>query len=461
MVVGGAGACGLTAALGAAEAGVDTLVLEREDRPAGTTAMSIGNICAADTRLQSEAGIEDSVQSFYEDILAKSEHATDPTAARTIAEEAGPTIDWLVSRHNIALELNRHWPGLGHSQLRLHQTPDSSGETLITSLLDAVDACGADVLTEAIVDGIYVEAVNASPATVVGVRVRRPDGTEESVGCRALVLATCGYASNPKLVTRHIPDMAGAYVYSHEGAEGHAVEFGTKMGAALDDLSAFQGLGTLAHPHAIIVPHTLLIEGGVLVNSRGERFVNELDNISGLGRDVMSQPEHSAWLIYTKASHEAALEHSPDYRSCCEAKAPRFAASVQELIRLTRISTEAWEQTLDTIGNAVDPARPDRFGRSFDNANALHGALYAIKVTGALFHTQGGLCVNHEARVISQDGTPFPNLFAGGGAARSVSGPTDRGYLPAMGLCTAVTYGRLAGQTAARQIRESQSSGLV
>ena len=75
---------------------------------------------------------------------------------------------------------------------------------------------------------------------------------------------------------------------------------------------------------------------------------------------------------------------------------------------------------------------------------------YAARVTGALFHTQGGLAVDGGARVLRADGSALPNLFAGGGTARSVSGPGVWGYLPAMGLCTAVTLGRLAGQGAAR-----------
>mgnify|MGYP006393963459 CR=1 FL=1 len=68
----------------------------------------------------------------------------------------------------------------------------------------------------------------------------------------------------------------------------------------------------------------------------------------------------------------------------------------------------------------------------------------------AIFHTQGGLQIDGNAQVLRPDGTKLPNLFAGGGAARSVSGPAHWGYLPAMGLATAVTFGRLAGEAAAK-----------
>ena len=77
-----------------------------------------------------------------------------------------------------------------------------------------------------------------------------------------------------------------------------------------------------------------------------------------------------------------------------------------------------------------------------------------MKVTGALFHTQGGLEVDDGARVLRQDGAPFPNLYAGGGAARGVSGSAVWGYLSGNGLLTAITLGRLAAQSAVDALRE-------
>ena len=73
-------------------------------------------------------------------------------------------------------------------------------------------------------------------------------------------------------------------------------------------------------------------------------------------------------------------------------------------------------------------------------------------MTGALFHTQGGLAIDASARVKRKDGTGFPNLFAAGGAAAGVSGDTAAGYLSGNGLLTATVLGRLAGKTAAQQV---------
>jgi fumarate reductase flavoprotein subunit len=60
--------------------------------------------------------------------------------------------------------------------------------------------------------------------------------------------------------------------------------------------------------------------------------------------------------------------------------------------------------------------------------------------------------------VCREDGTRLPNLFAGGGTARSTSGPSDWGYIPAAGLFTAVTQGRLAGMAAAELVQSGKKA---
>ena len=86
----------------------------------------------------------------------------------------------------------------------------------------------------------------------------------------------------------------------------------------------------------------------------------------------------------------------------------------------------------------------DAFGRRFEGP-PLAAPYKAVKVTGALFHTQGGLDVTAQGQVRHQDGTLFPNLYAAGGAAVGLSGSGDTGYLSGNGLLSAVVLGRAAG----------------
>jgi fumarate reductase flavoprotein subunit len=96
----------------------------------------------------------------------------------------------------------------------------------------------------------------------------------------------------------------------------------------------------------------------------------------------------------------------------------------------------------------------DRYGRKFLADQLCKPPYHAVKVTGALFHTQGGVAVDPTGRVKRKNGTGFPNLFAAGGAAAGVSGSTAAGYLSGNGLLTATVLGRLAGVAAATQVTE-------
>jgi fumarate reductase flavoprotein subunit len=79
-------------------------------------------------------------------------------------------------------------------------------------------------------------------------------------------------------------------------------------------------------------------------------------------------------------------------------------------------------------------------------------------VVPGLFHTQGGLAVDLNGRVLDTKGKPIANLFAGGGAAGGLSGRSGAaGYASGNGLLSAIALGRLAGLAAAAEIRGAKS----
>jgi fumarate reductase flavoprotein subunit len=300
---------------------------------------------------------------------------------------------------------------------------------------------GIPVLTEARLSAVEADAAGR----IRGVSIERPGGATEHIGCGALVLACGGFAANHAMIAAHIPEMASARNHGHEGSQGTALSIGTSLGAAAGDLGAFQGYPMLAEPHGVTVPPPLLVEGGVLVNTQGLRFADETFDIAGMVHAVLAQPSGPDG-SYVWALHDAAIAERlmaiPEYAQLANLGAVRPLAA-------TGLPAEALAATLAEARAAQAKAQPDAFGRTWTTPPPS-GELLAIKVVGAIYHTQGGLQIDASARVLRPDGTPLPNLLAGGGAARSVSGPSSWGYLPAMGLCTAVTLGRLAGESAAR-----------
>jgi fumarate reductase flavoprotein subunit len=455
VVVVGAGATGLTAALAARDGGADVLLLERDSRPMGSTSMSQGNIAAAGTKSQRENGVEDSGERFAADIVALTRGETDAGLARAYADASGPTVDWLVEKHDIPLSLDTDWGAmLGHSVMRIHATPTRTGLELMTCLTNAISAAGVDLITDAHVVDVYAE----KDGTVRGIKFERPDGSFEDVGCDALILATCGFGGNRSMVEKFIPEMAEALYHGHEGNEGEGIQWGMKLGAATADMTAFQGLGALAEPSRVLVHYAIVLQGGIIVNSKGERFTDESIDISGMGRKVTAQDDHIAWFIYDKERHDFVTKYV-EYQETMEVGAVREAGSLKELAEIAKIPADVLEATVDDCYAMHRGEKEDSHGRDFPSVPILSGPpWYGVRVCGALFHTQGGLVIDKNAQVCREDGTRLPNLFAGGGTARSTSGPSDWGYIPAAGLFTAVTQGRLAGMAAAELVQSGKKA---
>ncbi len=447
VLVAGGGACGAVAALAAHESGADVLVLEQDAVPRGSTAMSQGLICAAGTAAQRAAGVADDAERFGADILAKTRGHTDPALARAIAAEAGPCLDWLTARHGLPHTLDTGFrAAYGHSVPRVHGWPGHGGEDLIGFLHARLAALGVDVLHRA----RLVDVAAAPDGHVRAAIVARPDGAHEAIGCDTLVLATSGFAANAAMVAAHMPSAAAATFHGHEGNDGLGIELGARLGGALADMGAYQGYGMLADPQGISVPPGFLVEGAILVDAAGHRFIDEVQDISGLVLPVLERPGGIAWVIYD-AGIEARCLYVPETQALIGLGAPRAGQDEAALAQRIGADPAALEASLAQAWHAARAGTPDPVGRVWGADRPPAGALRALRVRGALYHTQGGLQIDAGARVLRPDGSALPNLYAGGGAARGVSGPSCWGYLPAMGLCAAVTTGRIAGRAAAAQ----------
>jgi fumarate reductase flavoprotein subunit len=146
----GAGACGTIAALAANERGVETLILERDAKPAGNTSLSGGQIPAAGTKLQKAAGLlDDTPDLLYQDIIAKAHGECDHAIARHIADEAWKTVEWLVDRYKLPVSCVLDFQYPGHSRPHMHASPSRHGAELLTVLVAAVEAEGIPIATSA------------------------------------------------------------------------------------------------------------------------------------------------------------------------------------------------------------------------------------------------------------------------------------------------------------------------
>jgi fumarate reductase flavoprotein subunit len=379
------------------------------------------------------------------DILRKNKGEADARMVEALCRSSGAAIEWLADRHAIPFVLVEGFLYPGHSVPRMHALPEKTGAALMAALLRACAVGGIDILTSARV----VELIAGKSQRIRGVRIERRDGAREEVGCGALVLACSGFGGNAELVHRHIPEISGALYFGHSGNQGDALAWGEALGASARDLSAYQGHGSVATPHGVLITWALMTEGGIQINARGERFSNEHLGYSEQCLPVLEQPGGVAWNLYDQRLHRLGLEF-PDYREAHTLGAVYSAPDAARLAAAIGVPGDALAHTLALVARYADREGRDPFGRDFGGKPKLSPPYHAVKVTGALFHTQGGLEVDAQARVLDANGRPLANLFAGGGAARGVSGAHVWGYLSGNGLLGAVILGRIAGTEAAR-----------
>jgi fumarate reductase flavoprotein subunit len=447
LLIVGAGAAGLCAALSAKEAGIDAVIIERDDIPSGSTALSAGLIPAAGTRFQREKGIADSPAVFAADIQRKAKGEADRAVVEAVAVGAALLIEWLSARYNLPFEVVDNFNYPGHSAMRMHGLPSRTGRELIDRLRNAAEANGIVILAKSTAQRLFSD----SESHIRGVEVAHRDGTSERIGCEAMVLACNGFGGNPELVRRYIPEMTDALYFGHPGNRGDAVIWGDALGARLSHLGAYQGHGAVATPHNILITWATIMQGGVQINGDGRRFCDETRGYSEQAAEVLRQPGGFALTVFDSRIAAVARQFD-DFQKAESVGAILTADSISSLAGAMRVPAGTFSAEWNDVETLKSSGGQDRHGRTFSADQACKPPLHAVKVVGALFHTQGGLAVDSKGRVKRKDGSGFPNLFAAGGAAAGVSGSTAAGYLSGNGLLTATVLGRLTGETAAEQI---------
>jgi fumarate reductase flavoprotein subunit len=437
----GAGGCGLTAALAAAEQGRQVLLLERATVAGGTTAMSAGLFIAAGSRLQQANGEEGTPEELAADIFALNGHQSDNAVTVALCRESGRLMDWLVD-HGVPLE---HMPGYRYPDMSrdwLHAPPARDGSVMIQALLAATQARPAVELRL----GTQVTGLLSDGQRVTGLRAADPDGQAFSVTAQAVILAADGFGANQDMVSRAIPEMAGAPYYGAPYATGDAIQWGQALGAATAGMGAYQSHSSIAYPKMMLVTTYLINHGAIQVNQHGRRFGDETDTYAGHALAVQRQPGQAVVEVFDERILRQTLANYPRLQECLAAGIVHRADSLEDLAGQFGVDPGALAATVDETNAAIE-AGADEFGRTLFG-QPLGAPFYGVRVTSALVQTLGGLRVDDRARVLKPDGSPLPGLYAGGGTAAGLAGNRPEGYLAGAGLLAAFGLGWIAGRMA-------------
>jgi fumarate reductase flavoprotein subunit len=450
-VVGG-GACGLIASLAAAEKGVEVLLFEKEKKLGGNTALSQGMIPAAATRFQKAARIDDTPELMAEDIFKKNDHESDPEMTLHLCREAKTLVEWLVDSVGIHLDVVTDFIYPGQSRHRIHAPSTRKGIQIVNELRTIASAKENILLAPAtpVSDLIALGQRGA----VIGLKAGSAGQKTNHIRARKVVLACNGFGRNTEMLKKYIPEMAEAFYFGHEGNTGEGILWGMELGAATRHMGAYQAHGSVAHPHATLLTWAVIANGGFQVNKAGKRFGNEYTGYSEYATAVLAQEDKTAIEIFDERIYRSVLGFE-DFQQCIELGAVKKSETIEGLAEIFQIPEQALRSTLDAYDAAAEGTIPDPLGRK-NFMGPLRSPFYGARVTAALFHTQGGLRVDKRARVLREDGTSIPNLYAGGGVAVGVSGSGVKGYMSGNGLLAATVLGMLAGESAALEIKEGK-----
>ncbi|WIV45535.1 FAD-dependent oxidoreductase [Glutamicibacter nicotianae] len=322
VVVAGYGIAGVSAAIEAARAGAEVLVLERSGGWGGAASMAGGFVyLGGGTPLQRALGFEDTVENMKSFMKAALGPGTDDAKIDAYCEGSVDHYNWLVDA-GVAFKQSfwgqpgwepPHDDGLMYScgenaapfstsispAPRGH-VPQMSGKNtgeqgggymLMKPLVETAQALGVRAEYDLRVQSLVVE----SDGRVVGIGATRYGKDLYVKARRGVVLATGSFAFNEEMVRANAPRILGRPAASIEAHDGRAIQMGQSIGAATAHMDATEV--------AFFCDPQLLVRG-ILVNGRGQRYINEDTYPGRHGQATLFHQENQAFLVIDEAAFE-------------------------------------------------------------------------------------------------------------------------------------------------------------
>jgi len=430
VAVAGGGAAGMMTALRASEdPDLVVAVFEKSSREGSNAAISSGSLAAGGTRFQQSAGIDDSPSRHASDILAASGDEEWRPIVEAVCSVAPTIVEWIADS-GYPVEIGSDLPRAGMSVPRLHTDVGRLGGGRLVRHLHALLDARPNV---AFVDEAPAIGLLTDDGRVAGLVVVQ-NGERQEVRAAATVLAVDGFAGNQRLVAQHLAALGTPFYGGVATSTGDALPWLAELGVPLRNLGAALRSGLVVVGHGTRVSPGLPFNGAILVNTRGERFVDEqAHGYSSLSGILQQQPGEKAALIWDTTAM-AATRDSEMMRESLVAGAISDVATLPELARRLGLSGA------DTT-TALTPL-PDR--------RPLVAPFHLAWVTHGVLASQGGAVIDPGGRVLGADGQPVPGLYAAGGTACGLAGPSSDGYLSGNGLLSAFGMGWIIGNSLAR-----------
>ena len=455
VIVIGSGFAGLAAAIEAAGAGASVVVLEKMRAPGGNSIISDGGIAAPETTCQENAGISDSPELMYRDMMAAGEGLNDPELVKIVTERAKDAFLW--SRDDLGVKyLDRVDIFGGHSVPRCYTPESISGSDLIKKQLARLKEQQVSLSL-----GVYVTSLFQDEAgRVVGVRFLddyrfgKPGGGVEKTcfASKAVIVASGGFGSDVAFRQSQDPRLDDSLGSTNKPfATAEVLKECVSIGANPVHLSRIQ-LGPWASPDEqgfgagplfgdyVVIPYGLMVNPGT-----GTRFVNELSDRKKLA-DAMLEIAHPVIGIADQAGVQTA---GWDLSRALKKGVVKTYHSLEGLARSYQIDPHALQATILRFNHMLLNGSDEDFQKPImpDAAPLEKPPFYAMRLWPKVHYTMGGIQIDTSARVIHRDQHPIEGLYAAGEVTGGVHGACRLG---SCAITECLVMGRIAGQNAAQ-----------
>lgn len=274
----GSGGAGLTAALKAKELGASVIVAGKTYPTHSQTSMAQGGINAA---LGNKG--EDAIELHIADTIKSAQGLCDETMVRTMCTQAPQTIAWLERLGVPFSRLDNGGAGTqtiaqrqmgGASAKRACYAQDYTGLKILHTLYDTCLKEQIEFLDEHYLLNLIVEEATVKGAIFLDIRT----GEVKQVSAKSVIIATGGYGG-----------LYHGYTTNAYGASGDGIAAVLRAGGAVSDMEFVQFHPTALRHSGILISESARGEGGYLVNSKGERFVDELKPRDVVARAIFGE----------------------------------------------------------------------------------------------------------------------------------------------------------------------------
>lgn len=443
VVIVGSGATGLITAIQAAELGLKPVVFEKMDKLGGNSTRASSGMNAAETYVQLNHHVVDSFEDFYNDTYIGGGKQNNVELLKYFTSHAGLTIDWL-KQHGIELEDLTITGAMNTTRTHRPNSQAPIGAYLVTSFLQIIEKMGIEVY-----NNVSVDKITRDDEKITGVVISDENGNQHQVAGKAVLLATGGFGANKELIGQYRKDLTSYRTTNQEGATGDGLKLATDVGAALVDMDQIQVHPTVQqdNDHAFLIGEAIRGEGAILVNTDGNRFVNELDTRQKVTDAINEQATKHAYLILDAE----VVNHAPAVRFYDSIGMVVHGQTIDELSKNIDVDADNLTQTIETWNQAV-VNQDDQFGRKTGMDRQLnHPEFMAIHIAPAVHYTMGGIKINHYTQVLNQDDQVINGLFAAGETSGGLHGNNRIG---GNSIAETVVFGRQAGQRIFKYIQE-------